>query len=155
MTIAYASVREMTRSMSNSRYLSTATPTHSANATNPTRMQALTMGVVPDAAPMPTTVPIAAHTTSAAIPVASHFSCWRRSPDERRQLATWPASDATKHTATSKKIKVYAAFHHPAAGSPPLSRNSCPLESTCTWWPMTAPTVITAVQMIHTRPILA
>ena len=61
-------------------------------------------------------MPIAAHTTSAAVPAASHFSCWRRSPEERRQLATWPASDATKHTATSKKIKVYAVFHHPAAG---------------------------------------
>jgi hypothetical protein len=53
--------------------------------------------------------------TSAANAAISHFSCWRRSPDERRQLATWPASDATKHAATSRKITVYAAFHHPAA----------------------------------------
>ena len=24
-----------------------------------------------------------------AAPLASHFSCWRRSPEERRQLSTW------------------------------------------------------------------
>ena len=104
---------------------------------------------------MPSTVAIPAPATSAAVPAISHFSCWRRSPDDRRQLATWPASDATKHTATSRKIAVYAVFHDPAAGSLPLSRNSCPSESTCGWWPMTAPTVITAVQVIHTRPMPA
>jgi hypothetical protein len=149
--IAYASVREMTRSMSNSRYLSTATPTHSENASNPARKQAEPMGTVP----RPDTVSIAAPATSAANPAISHFSCWRRSPDERRQLATWAASDATRHSATSRKIAVNAIFHHPAAGSSPLSRNSCPLESTCVWWPMTAPTVITTVPAIHTRPIPA
>ena len=58
------------------------------------------------------------------------------SATRRLFIAPRPASDATKHTATSKKIKVYAVFHHPAAGSLPLSRNSCPLESTCGWWPM-------------------
>ena len=104
---------------------------------------------------VPGTVSIAMPATSAAVPAASHFSCWRRSPDECRQLATWPASDATRHTATSRKIAVSAAFHDWAAGSSPLIRNSCPLESTCGWWPMIAPTVMTAVQAIHTRPIPA
>ena len=32
-------------------------------------------------------------------PLASHFNCWRRSPDERRQLSTWrtmkPSASAT------------------------------------------------------------
>src|SRR5580692_9911748 len=36
-----------------------------------------------------------------AAPLASHLSCWRRSPDERRQLSTWrpmKAKDSTKRT---------------------------------------------------------
>jgi hypothetical protein len=100
------------------------------------------MGVVPDTLPRPDRMSIARPATSAAIPVASHFSCWL-------------ASDATKHTATSTKIPVSAAFHHVAAGSSPLSRYNCPAESTCGWWPMTAPTVMAAVQVIHTRLIPA
>jgi hypothetical protein len=79
VTIAYASVREMTRSMSNSRYLSTATPTHSENTNNPARKKALPRA--------PGTVPIPKPARAAANPAISHFSCWRRSPDERSQLA--------------------------------------------------------------------
>ena len=83
MTIAYASVREMIRSMSNSRYLKMATPMLSGSASNPT--------VDDDARPrraIPTADPtvrlIATQIPAIADPAISHFSCWRRSPDERR-----------------------------------------------------------------------
>jgi hypothetical protein len=46
------------------------------------------MAVVPVTVPIPVIVSIAAPATSAAVPAISHLSCWRRSPDERRQLAT-------------------------------------------------------------------
>jgi hypothetical protein len=32
-------------------------------------------------------------TRAIAAPLASHFSCWRRSPVDRRQLSTWWATN--------------------------------------------------------------
>ncbi len=83
VTIAYASVRETIRSMSNSRYLMTATLTLSGSASNPTgRMAPATCAapeVLSDSVKMiPMQMPLTAD------PASSHFSCWRRIPDERR-----------------------------------------------------------------------
>lgn len=79
-------------------------------------------------------------------------SCWRRSPDERRQLATWPAGDATQHSTPSRKNASWTAFHHPAAGSVPVSWSRFPPESTCVRWPMIALAVMMAAPTVYSRP---
>ena len=50
-----------------------------------------------------------------AAPLASHFSCWRRSPVARRQLSTWRAMkaiDSQDHEMSGPST----ALNQPAAG---------------------------------------
>jgi hypothetical protein len=83
VTIAYASVREMIRSMSYSRYLKMATPMLSGSARSPAVTITLTMCRKPDGLPDCVKL-IARQTPLIADPASSHFNCSRRSPDERR-----------------------------------------------------------------------
>ena len=91
VTSAYPSVREISRSMSYNRYRRIAIPMDSgmaAKASAPSSHSAeLVVNVTTTAAP---------NTTP---PLASHLSCWRRSPEDRRQLATWRPM-AASHTTT-------------------------------------------------------
>ncbi len=80
--IAYASVREMSRSMSYSRYFKIATPMAAGRAASPT-----------SGTTEPIRTPSRIEKTVTAAPLASHFSCWRRSPPARRQLSTWRATN--------------------------------------------------------------
>ncbi len=44
----------------------------------------------------------------------SHFSCWRRSPQERRQLMTWATANDSQYTTSSTVNTSDAAANHPA-----------------------------------------
>ena len=66
----------------------------------------------------------------AADPASSHFSCWRRIPDERRKLSAWLAIEASQQATSTGKNRSWTTFHHPAAGSLPLSSSRFPPEST-------------------------
>ncbi len=53
-------------------------------------------------------------TIAKAAPLASHFSCWRRSPDERRQLSIWRAMKATDNASRASRIECWTAPNQPA-----------------------------------------
>jgi predicted transposase YbfD/YdcC len=57
--------------------------------------------------------------TATAAPHASHFSCWRRSPDARRQLSTWRATNdspiPTIATRTGTISQAGGLPNHPAS----------------------------------------
>ena len=47
-------------------------------------------------------------------PAISHFSCWRRSPEDRRQLMTWAAANDSQYATSSTMNTSDAAANHPA-----------------------------------------
>ena len=57
-----------------------------------------------------------------AAPLASHLSCWRRSPDERRQLSTWRPMKATDSTRSTIRHPWLTAANQPTG----LSRATRP-----------------------------
>ena len=75
--------------MSYSRYLRMATPIDTGSAAIPHQIRLTTHSssvvVFPKVLSGMATTKL---TIAKAAPLASHFSCWRRSPDERRQLST-------------------------------------------------------------------
>ena len=86
VTIAYASVRLMIRSISYSRYFKMATPMPAGSAAIPMRTTPPTTCQAPPAAPIK---PPAMNEMRAATPPAiSQVRCWRTSPADRRQLTT-------------------------------------------------------------------
>ena len=64
-------------------------------------------------------------TMATAAPLASHFSCWRRSPDERRQLSAWRPMKATENASRASKIECSTTANQPAglstAERPPVA----------------------------------
>ena len=64
-------------------------------------------------------------------PLASHFSCWRRSPVARRQLSAWRAMKASDSASSTKMSRPWTALNQPAGTSravrPPLlsTRTGC------------------------------
>ena len=83
VTMAYARVREISRSMSYSRYLKIATPMLTGSARTATMPRLPAMCRIFDGL-FDSGTPSAPPTTATADPPTSHFSCRRRSPDERR-----------------------------------------------------------------------
>jgi hypothetical protein len=58
-------------------------------------------------------IPSAMPARATADPASSHFSCWRRIPDERRKLSAWPASETSQQVSSSGKNRFWTRFHHP------------------------------------------
>jgi hypothetical protein len=52
-----------------------------------------------------------------AAPLASHFSCWRRSPDERRQLSAWRPMKASENGKSITKIECSTTANQPVGSS--------------------------------------
>ena len=73
--------------MSYNRYFRIATPIDTGRAANPNQPRPVTIcqAVAGDADWELARMALA---TTTAAPLASHFSCWRRSPEDRRQLST-------------------------------------------------------------------
>src|SRR5580692_5498044 len=53
----------------------------------------------------------------ATAPAISHFSCWRRSPEDRRQLMTWAAANDSQYATSRTMNAADAAANHPAGWS--------------------------------------
>ena len=85
--------------------------------------------------------------TTMMAPLASHFSCWRRSPEDRRQLRTWRPMKATMNSRMMSCSGFATAPYQPDASSVTFSP---PLTSTWKGCPMTACAVATA-KMIRLR----
>src|SRR5580693_9437906 len=82
-----------------------------------------------------------------AAPLASHLSCWRRSPDERRQLSTWRPMKAKDSTKRMIRHPWRTAAYQPAG----LSRATRPPEvSIRTGCAASAPAVATTEAMSST-----
>jgi hypothetical protein len=52
---------------------------------------------------LPITTLATSSVTVTAAPVMSHFSCCRRSPDERHQLSTWRPTELTANSSSARK----------------------------------------------------
>ena len=91
-------MREMIRSMSYSRYFRIPTPMDTGSAAKP-RISYLPEreALLPNEAM--TEIP------QTAAPLVSHLSCWRRSPEDRRQLAICRPRSATSQPARSAAEK--------------------------------------------------
>jgi hypothetical protein len=92
----------MIRSISYSRYLRIATPMQTGSAMMPIQMtspaaRSTGEGSSPDVSRLMTR-----DTVATVTPLASHLSCWRRSPDARRHASTWRA---THHTRNGKPMR--------------------------------------------------
>jgi hypothetical protein len=53
-------------------------------------------------------------TTVTAAPLASHLSCWCRSPEERRQLSTWRQMKPSDNIRLTTRIECSAIANQPA-----------------------------------------
>src|SRR5207245_3995378 len=92
----------MIRSISYSRYFRMPMPMPSGSAVNPRISTSHSAELVArPARPAPQT----------AAPLISHFNCWRRSPDERRQLAICRISAASQSSATEAMNADHLAGH--------------------------------------------
>ena len=103
-----------------------ATPIETGSAARPNQkmlsIHSSTVVVVPV---VPNTNPRIRLAMATAAPLASHFSCWRRSPDERRQVSTCltmkPADKASSRTRTTWKTAPNAPAGLSTADSPPAA----------------------------------
>ena len=78
----------MIRSMSYSRYFMIPTPIDTGSAAAPSISTTHSEELV--------AIEAMRNTPQAAAPLISHFSCCRRSPEDRRQLSTWRHRAATQ-----------------------------------------------------------
>ena len=137
----------MIRSMSYSRYFRIATPMDTGSAANPNQARLVTTCQAPAGNAEWELVRKALATTTTA-PLASHFSCWRRSPEDRRQLRTWRPMKATMNSRMMSCSGFATAPYQPDASSVIFSP---PLTSTWKGRPMTACAVATArMTMLNT-----
>ena len=100
----------MIRSISYSRYFRMPTPMLSGNAAIRTLAMLTTAcakadGCVSSEEPKVMTAPLSKQINA---PDKSHFSCWRRSSEERRKLATWRPTNTSQNTAITGKISSWA-----------------------------------------------
>ncbi len=115
VTIAYERARLMIRSISYKRYFSIPTPMPTGRAASP----------IPRTSPATLVVLIPNDTATTATvtpaPLASHFSCWRRSPEARRQLSTWWARNDSQITRMSSSPSSSATASGPPCEFPELT----------------------------------
>ena len=76
---------------------------------------------------------MACETARAAAPLISHFSCWRRSPDERRQLSTCAATNDSQKATSTGKISWSTVPSHAELPAGRSTAASPPPRSTRTW----------------------
>jgi hypothetical protein len=109
-----------------------ATPMDTGSAATPIHARLLStpqsVGPFPDELELPATNRQMMLTVA---PLASHFSCWRRSPVARRQLSAWRAMKASDSPSSTKTSRPWTALNQPAgwsrAARPPLlsTRTGC------------------------------
>jgi hypothetical protein len=81
-------------------------------------------------------------------PLASHFSCWRRSPEERRNLSTWRKMKPSDNTRVTTRIECSAIANQPAGLS---TAESPPTASMRRGWAPRAPATATATTASSAR----
>src|SRR5580704_19037211 len=136
----------MIRSMSYSRYFKIATPTDTGSAatpTNTTSSTAVKAGDDVDLSSVPTRAVTATATMHTAALLISHLSCWRRSPDARRQASTWLATNTSQNTTSTGKTMPSNEPSHaePPAAAGPSTASRSPPGTRCTLPAATAPIV--------------
>src|ERR1700730_10386647 len=86
----------MIRSISYSRYFRIATPMLTGSAAKPNQAKGITETRT-------------VHTRLTTAPLISHFSCWRRSPEDRRQFSTWRPTKHSQNTANTRRSGPWTA----------------------------------------------